>query len=301
MTPAVLGPVEGVPAAADRRGVATDALGVTILLAELGFQPLLLTRIGTDSIGGAVMSALDRRGLSSIGVQTDTDRPTTSGDAPQSGPDPGRSAFGGFDPDSAGEILTEAGSQLVFQCTGAVPNEACLGAMNRVREVSALPFFVDFDDVAGWMRRDHARRNLLGARWLRIDARHLHLLDHPKGRAHDESVLTGTRSIQSDFALEAVVVTHDGLPVLIAERDRVFRLDGSLDPSTTARVRVRAAVTASLVLAAVHQSSISGLLRRTTSLTFHRARRGDRPHYGARKRGFSPVAGASRRRGGCPE
>jgi fructokinase len=230
---------------------AGTALNVVWHLAELGLNPLLVTRVGDDDSGHAVLKCLRDWGLDAEGIQIDPTLPTSDDRAGRPDGGEARCAYDALTSVEAAKAITPHAPSMVYQAPTAVRSETALAVLNHIQTATGAPFFVDLDLDATWLTARDVRRVLLGARWLRIPADHLDDMVRPTaGPARGSSdQVTAARAIQRSYALETVIVDQRGLPTLAVAGDEIVR--GSprhIDPSALPP-RIRDAVASALVAA----------------------------------------------------
>jgi fructokinase len=228
---------------------ADAALNVVWHLAELGLNPLLVTRVGDDGPGRSVLRCLRDWGLDTEGIQIDPTLPTLDDRAGRPDGGEGRCAYDALTSVEAAKAITPHAPAMVYQAPTAVRSETALAVVTHIQTATGAPFFVDLDLDATWLTARDVRRVLLGAKWLRIPADHLDDMVRPTAgptRGSSDQV-TAARAIQRSYALEAVIVDQRGLPSLAVAGDEIVR--GSpryIDPSALPP-RIRDAVASALV------------------------------------------------------
>ncbi len=134
-------------------------------LRALGASPLLVTRIGTDGDGRRLVRALRQRGLATLGVQRDTERPTgrVAVRETDDGPSfeiPPRQAFDYVDRDAAVRATKGLSPRVVYFGTLAQRLGPSRSALEALLESLPGTRFLDVNLRAPWFDRDVVERSL---------------------------------------------------------------------------------------------------------------------------------------------
>jgi fructokinase len=183
-------------------------LNVAWHLRGFGVNPLLITRIGEDTLGGMALTRMQRAGLDVLGVQVDSKRSTGRATV-ELGDDgtprfdiPGDQAYDYID-DEAMPSLQRENLELLYHGTLAARNERSAAALQKLRKLG-LPTYVDVNLRAPWWDAERVGSLIAGARWLKVNAGELTALeDQRQGR----TLLERAQRLRERFGLEAVIVT----------------------------------------------------------------------------------------------
>jgi fructokinase len=191
---------------ADGRVVLGGApLNVAWHLRGLGLEPLLVSRVGADDLGDALLGRLESVGLDIEGIQVDAARPTGTIDVSivDDEPEfviPSVQAYDFIDPAEV-PILDDA--SVLYHGTLAVRGPISAAALRSIRS-RGLPPFIDVNLRAPWWERYSVEGLLIGAQWLKVNAFELmELGDAALGR----SLLAKAHALRRRFRLHAVLVT----------------------------------------------------------------------------------------------
>jgi fructokinase len=191
---------------ADGRVVLGGApLHVAWHLRGLGLEPLLVSRVGADDLGDALLGRLESAGLDIEGIQVDTERPTGTIDVSivDDEPEfiiPSVQAYDFIDPAEV-PVLDDAG--ILYHGTLAVRGPISAAALRSIRS-RGLPSFIDVNLRAPWWERYSVEGLLIGAQWLKVNAFELmELGDAALGR----SLLAKAHALRRRFRLDALLVT----------------------------------------------------------------------------------------------
>jgi fructokinase len=254
-----------------------SVLNVMRHLHALGFEPLLVTRIGNDAEGRQVLRQLEKSGVDTGGVQIDDSLPTSEKTTGRGFEGPS-CAWEAFDWKPAVRAIDRIGPALLFHGVSATDAEPVRKALNTIQHRTAVPFFVDLDLADFALPTRTVRRTLLGVRWIRANAKHLQELIGESEASILQSVLNEALVVQARFALEGVVVEHRGLPTLVVSGDQIAR--GSRDTKRVGETPAqrRDAATAALIAGVVSGLPAHSLLKRTVdqALAFISASAGGR-------------------------
>ncbi len=182
-------------------------LNVAWHLRGFGLDPLLVTRIGEDALGGLALERMRAALLDTRGVQVDALRPTgragvnASGDGPQFTL-PSDQAYDFIDRDMLPHVPRER-FEILYHGSLAARNEQSAAALRTLRELG-LPTFVDVNLRPPWWERGTLESLIGGARWLKVNTQELEQLeDHSRGR----TLLDRAQRLRERFDLQVVIVT----------------------------------------------------------------------------------------------
>jgi fructokinase len=177
-------------------------------LRGFGVDPLLITRVGEDTLGGIALSRMQQAHLDVRGVQVDLKRSTGRATV-ELGEDrtprfaiPDDQAYDYIDASSMPSLQREH-LELLYHGTLAARNERSAAALQELRNLG-LPTFIDVNLRAPWWDGERVRALIAGARWLKVNAGELAALeDQRQGR----TLLERAQRLRERFGLEAVMVT----------------------------------------------------------------------------------------------
>lgn len=143
-------------------------------LAALGLNPLMISRIGNDHLGGEVLAVMAGRGMDVAGIQVDPDFPTgvVQVDIRHGGP-----TFNILD-EQAYDYIAEpdfnelkSGNQfgLIYAGTLALRNAVSRNAFNSLKARAQAPLFVDLNLRAPWWDREILAAQIEAANWLKLN------------------------------------------------------------------------------------------------------------------------------------
>ncbi|HEX5049936.1 MAG TPA: PfkB family carbohydrate kinase [Gammaproteobacteria bacterium] len=190
-------------------------LNVAWHLHGFGLEPLLLSRVGRDELGGLLLERLTAAGLDTRGIQVDPSRATgrvavanvddKSNDKSDDQPRftiPGNQAYDYID---KAEFPNLAQERLAFLYHGSLATrKAQSAAALRFLRDSGLSTFVDVNLRAPWWTRAAVEQLLRGARWVKLNGTELAELVNGPIRTQ----LQRAEAVRSQFDLELVVVTY---------------------------------------------------------------------------------------------
>lgn len=182
-------------------------LNVASHLHGFGLDPLLISRVGRDELGGLLLERLTARGLDTRGIQVDPSCATgrvvvTTGDGEPRFAIPANQAYDYID---KAEFPNLAEEKLAFLYHGSLAARQATSAtaLHFLRN-SGLSTFVDVNLRSPWWNRAAVDNLLRGARWLKLNGTELaELVDGPV-----RTQLQRAEALRSQFDLELVVVTY---------------------------------------------------------------------------------------------
>ncbi len=220
--PAVVGRVGSFRAVDGVEFAGQSVLNVLWHLHTLGFNPLLITRVGSDTEGRRIVRQLEDIGIETTGVQVDDSLPTRGSKTPEKTGAP-CCAWAALDSRQATVVLHETAPALLFHGIASMYDEGIRKALNTIKSRIAVPFFVDIDLERRTSLAHTVRRALLGVKWIKVDAEHLRELSGDFEASVFQSTVHEALTVQARFAFDAIIVEHLGLPILGIWPDRVIR------------------------------------------------------------------------------
>lgn len=211
----------------DRRRAGGAPLNVAVRLAQCGVDARLLSRVGCDADGDALLNYLDSVGLSRQYVQRDEAHATGAVRVDTSCPDAPRYTIdrvAAWDFIDAEPYLRLGGQRIEVIVFGslaarhAVARQALMTLLDRARlkvlDVNRRP---PFDDAAT------LRLLLERADWVKVNEQELRAIGaagHGRGATSLEAL---ARSVQASYGLAALCVTLGGEGALLLRGDDIYR------------------------------------------------------------------------------
>ncbi len=237
-------------------------LNVAWHLRGFGLDPLIVTRIGEDALGGLALERMRAALLDTRGVQVDAQRPTGRAnvlDADGEGPQfelPNEQAYDYIDRDLLPHLPRER-FEILYHGSLAARNEQSAAALQSVRELG-LPTFIDVNLRPPWWERGAVESLIGGARWLKVNVQELELLEDTRGR----TLLDRAQRVRERFGLEAVIVTAGVEGAFGVTRDDAITAAVERVLPAADTVGAGDAVSAVMILGIVRGWSLTATLRR---------------------------------------
>lgn len=239
-------------------------LNVAWHLRGFGLDPLLISRVGADALGGLVLERLRVAGLDMRGVQIDTAHPTArltviASDEEPHFSIPADQAYDHIDVAALPDLGAERWA-LLYHGSLAVRQPESAAALKRLRALG-VPTFIDVNLRAPWWDHDEIETLLRGARWVKVNAAELVELVHGPAR----TLLQRAETLRMRFDLDCVIVTRGEQGSFAVTRD------GSVtEPPERVSELVDAegagdAFTAVLIFGIVRRWPLELMLRRATA------------------------------------
>jgi fructokinase len=239
-------------------------LNVAWHLHGFGLNPLLISRIGRDDLGGLLLERLTAAGIDTRGIQIDPGRPTgrvvvaTSEDEPRF-TIPGNQAYDYID---KAELPNLSNEQLGFLYHGSLAaRKGTSAAALRFLRDGGLSTFVDVNLRAPWWERGTVEHLLRGARWLKLNGTELAELVNGPIRTQ----LQRAEALRSQFDLELVVVTYGDQGSLAVNSDLSITAQPERVPQFVDSVGAGDAFSAVLMLGLTRGWPLQLALHRATS------------------------------------
>jgi fructokinase len=253
------------------RVVGGSALNVAVHLRELGYDPLLITKVGADADGDRVLAALRASDVGLSGVQTDSETPTGRAVVQIRDGQPvveirGPQAHEQIDPAVAAASVTAVGGELLVHSTVLARTDASWDALQRLRAAVALPVFLDLDVGRPWCRDEIIRSSLLGTRWLKVADTDLDAVCSALRIEPTSSAVETARLILGRCALDTVLVMRADGAVAVGHGEKASVSTTNGRPVTDAG-RVGDAMTAGAVSGVLRGLSIADVARESLDAT----------------------------------
>ncbi len=197
-------------------------------LQGFGLEPLLVSRVGQDAAGQAVLAAMETWGMSTAGLQQDADHAT------------GEVRVGLIDGQPGFDILRERawdfidGDQcpalspaLIYHGSLALRHPVAAASLAGLQQTHSAPLFLDVNLRDPWWQPGQVNALMTRARWLKINDQELSTLVESHGRSLE--------------AKATALLAHEGLSLVIVTcgAEGAFALD---DRGRLERVRPGAVV-----------------------------------------------------------
>jgi len=167
----------------------------------LGLDPLLVSRVGTDEAGDAVLAAMRGWHMDLSGIQRDADHPTGQVAVTLAAGQPSYAILPDQAYDHIATPAARAGVALIYHGTLALRHPSSRAALAQVCADTGAPVFVDVNLRDPWWDEPTVRARLDAARWCKLNDQELALLAGP-----GEPVAAARRLIDR-HGLGQVVVT----------------------------------------------------------------------------------------------
>lgn len=230
-------------------------------LEAFGLRPLMVTRVGDDETGDEVLSAMESWGMDVSAVQRDKAHPTGQVQVDLQEGEPtfhilADQAYDHIDGDLAARSVAEEAYSLLYHGSLISRGGISRSALDRIKNESGLPVFIDVNLRAPWWKRDDVVASVRHARWVKLNQGELDVLaDGSDGGAAEV--------FRVDYGLDAVIVTRGNRGAVVVDSD------GTFETAPPSEVQVIDTVGAGDALSAVF---ILGLTRGwTTDQTLKRA------------------------------
>jgi fructokinase len=156
-------------------------LNVAWHLQGFGFEPLLLSRVGDDDLGGEVLDALEAWGMDRTGVQIDPEAPTGTVTVELDGGVPtfdivGSQAYDRLDGEAARDAIGGLRPTLLYHGSLIARERTSDRALRTLREKTGAPIFVDINLRRPWWSVENVSSLIRGARWVKLNTDELRVL-----------------------------------------------------------------------------------------------------------------------------
>jgi fructokinase len=196
-------------------------------LHAFGLRPLVLTRVGDDTLGNQILEAMSAWGMDRSGVQVDPEAPTgrvqveLDGGAPSFSILPDQ-AYDRLDGRAAADAMRDQELALVYHGSLIARSGVARAALQAIRTETRLRVFVDVNLREPWWDRTGVSDLLHGVRWVKLNDDELLRLtdadpDHPAPELE-----AAAAELAGRHELAQVVVTRGDRGALVWDRTRVM-------------------------------------------------------------------------------
>lgn len=232
-------------------------------LRGFGLDPLLVTRVGEDALGGLALDRMRAALLDTRAVQVDAARPT--GHAVVLDPEgegdrfdlPNEQAYDYIERDAL-PPLPRKRFEILYHGSLAARSATSAAALQSLRDLE-IPTFIDVNLRAPWWERGRLEELIRGARWLKVSVAEL---DQLEGRVRGQTLLARAQRVRERFALEAVIVTAGPEGAFGVTRDDAITAAVERAAVTTDTIGAGDAVSAVLIFGIVRGWSLTATLQR---------------------------------------
>jgi len=211
-------------------------LNVAWHLHALGLEPLLLSRIGDDELGGAVLDSLDSWGMDCSGLQIDPDAPTGRVAVELDGGSPtfdivADQAYDRLDGDAASNALVGCRPALLYHGSLIARDNPADRALRSLRGKTGAPIFVDVNLRDPWWSVKTVRSLIRGARWVKLNDSELEQLTGREPVAEAAGSELAAAELARRHGIDELVVTRgdQGAFVWIGDRSVAGRPPGEIE------------------------------------------------------------------------
>jgi fructokinase len=191
-------------------------------LQGFGLSPLLLTRIGQDVDGAAVLERMTDWGMDTRAVQHDATHPTgtvaiTLHNDRHSFHIATAQAYDYIDHDSAAAALHGANIGLLYHGTLAARSTVSAATLHRLRHEQQIPTFVDINLRAPWWQLEQVRALIQGAAWAKLNDEELRQFGLP-----DAATAMAAQRLAAQHQIDHLIVTLGAHGALLLHDDVVY-------------------------------------------------------------------------------
>jgi fructokinase len=246
-------------------------------LRGFGLAPLLISRIGEDRRGAAVLTAMKRWGLDTRGIQIDPERPTglvraVIRDGHPSFDIQPEQTYDFIDGEEAVAAVADQNPALLYHGTLALRHSVSLGALQGVRSRFQSDVLFDVNLRAPWWKLGEAVSHLDQATWVKMNEDELAVFAGTVQEGAD--MATAARELVGRHGLTALIVTLGERGARWYDRaGHVETADAAPVAELVDTVGAGDAFTAVVILGLLQGWIASDLLRRATNFAAEICRR----------------------------
>jgi fructokinase len=184
-------------------------------LAAFGQAPLFISRVGNDPLGRTIHDAMRDWGMTTAGLQQDSQHPTGTVDVSFEAGEPNYDivADRAYDHIDA-EGLPPLRPALIYHGTLALRQAGSAGTLSRLKQRYDAPVFLDINLRSPWWNSATVTELLADARWIKLNADELEQITGDGGDDRQRA-----RGLFEHERLELLVITRGAKGAEILSRD----------------------------------------------------------------------------------
>jgi fructokinase len=174
-------------------------------LQAFGENPLFISRVGNDPLGETIRTAMEKWGMTTAGLQVDSNHPTGTVKVHLRDNEPTFEivADRAYDHISADMLPSVTACSLLYHGSLALRNAESRTTLNRLKHTLQSAIFVDINLRPPWWKKDAVYALLKEADWVKLNGEELRLLTI-EGRDDDERAAM----LQKQCEIDLLFVTH---------------------------------------------------------------------------------------------
>lgn len=221
--------------------------------------PVLVSRIGNDSLGRNIRAAMETWGMSTAGLQLDSEHPTGTVEVTFNDGEPSYDIVEGraWDYISA-ERLPPNPPSLLYHGSLALRNEVSAAALSALKQRTPETLFLDVNLRPPWYDAEKLKTLLDGAHWVKLNEDELRILQ-PGGSALEELAAEFRRR----YDIETLILTRGSEGAeLITQTDRTHAVAPEEDIAVVDTVGAGDAFTSVTILGSLRDWPVDTTLER---------------------------------------
>ncbi|MDH5392583.1 MAG: carbohydrate kinase [Gammaproteobacteria bacterium] len=194
-----------------------------------GLNPLLISRIGSDEMGGEILTAMHQWGMQTSGLQHDAEHSTGMVDVSIEDGSPcydivENSAWDFINQQALPQIDKDS---VLYHGSLALRNTVSAQCLAAIKKQCGGSVFVDVNLRDPWWQRQHINSVIHGASWLKINDEELDLIV-----AHENDIESKARFLFTSEKLKLIIVTKGAAGAIAISDNEML----SVKPETTVNV-----------------------------------------------------------------
>lgn len=187
-------------------------LNVAWHLQAFGYNPLVISRIGNDARGNLIRQTMEKWGMDTQGLQTDSQYPTGIITVSQesSGPSYRIEPNQAYDHILFDDVLADLNNNefpLLLHGTLALRSPTSHDTLSRLREKLNIPIFADVNRRPPWWNSSIARETLRSASWVKVNEQELQAISEMESLQSNQYQKLATQVIKQYKNIEILFVT----------------------------------------------------------------------------------------------
>ena len=178
-------------------------------LQAFGCEPLFVSRVGDDALGEKIRASMQCWGMDTRGLQLDPSHPTGTVQVSLIDGEPHYEivADRAWDFIDA-QALPAVEPGLIYHGSLALRSPASAGALQKLKENSAAPLFLDINLRPPWWDKPRLEKLVADATWVKLNEHELRTLVQTQHNAGTDDLHRDTASLTDRFNLQLAIVTR---------------------------------------------------------------------------------------------
>lgn len=229
-------------------------------LQAFGCEPIFISRVGDDTLGNKIMSAMQDWGMDTSGLQIDQQQPTGTVEVKIKNGEPSFDitqpvAYDFIDVHLIPEITS---AELIYHGSLALRHERSKQSFIQLQNKLQLPAFIDVNLRSPWWHKSDVLELLQAAQWAKLNEHELEILIPEKS-----DLLSRAETLQHKAELQQLIITQGSKGAMLRTADGAIQhIEPELTNNIVDTVGAGDAFASIMIMGLLKQWSINDRLQR---------------------------------------